>query len=69
MKYVLVGVCFYARNDVPCEQALRSALVARQAKEGELAAIRLRDREKSLRHFAMAEKFLDDNKPKKSLKK
>ena len=28
------------------------------------AAIRLRDREKSLRHFAVAEKFLDDNKPK-----
>ena len=43
MKCVLVGVCFYARNGVPCEQALRSALVARRAKEGELAAIRLRD--------------------------
>ena len=70
MKCVLAGVCFYARNGVPCEQALRSALVARRAKEGELAAIRLRDREeKSLRHFAMVEKFLDDNKPKKSLKK
>ena len=70
MKCVLVGVCFYARNGVPCEQALRSALVARRAKEGELAAIRLRDwEEKSLRHFAMVEKFLDGNKPKKSLKK
>ena len=63
-------VCFYAKNGVPCEQTLRSALVARRAKEGELAALPLRDREeKSLRHFAMVEKFLDDNKPKKSLKR
>ena len=64
------GVCFYARNGVPCEQALRSALVARRTKEGGLAAIRLRDREdKSLRHFAMVEKYLYDNKPKKSPRK
>ena len=35
-------VCFYAKNGVPCEQTLRSALLARRAKEGELAAIRLR---------------------------
>ena len=64
------GVCFYARNGVLCEQALRSALVVRRAKEGELAALPLRDREeKSLRHFAVVEKVLDDNKPKKSLKR
>ena len=51
-------VCFYAKNGVPCEQTLRIALLPRRAKEGELAAIRVRDREdKSLRHFAMAEKF------------
>ena len=51
-------VCFYAKNGVPCEQTLRIVLLARRAKEGELAAIRVRDREdKSLRHFAMAEKF------------
>ena len=44
--------------------------MARRAKEGELAALPLRDREeKSLRHFAVVEKFLDDNKPKKSLKR
>ena len=28
------SVCFYARNRVPCEQALWSALVAARAKEG-----------------------------------
>ena len=70
MKCVLVGVCFYAKNGVPCEQTPRIALQARRAKEGELAAIRLRDREdKSLRHFAMAEKFWMTTNQKKSLKK
>ena len=47
-------VCFYARNGVPCEEALRSAAVAGREKEGELATIRLWNREEtSLRHVTM----------------
>ena len=47
-------VCFYARNGVPCEQALRSAVVTGREREGELATIRLwKKEETSLRHVAM----------------
>lgn len=66
MQCVLVGVCVFTPKMVyPCEQALRSALVARRAKKGELAAIRLCHREdKSLQHFAVVEKFWMTTNPK-----